>query len=278
MMFWCTPAGNCERHQLLGLVVRYNDLFEKSYAISACLDVENRDEPEPELLLEAPGETSIVIEHKTVAWPKRYHREHHNEHVIADDLHALLDESYQDDFYVLTLWAKSLAGQRTLYVKHWAQQIADTVSFDEPNSKSVGGIHGLIPIPWNFRPADEFDRNYDSPDTGIEVRIFEDSPPLLDPSGWLESEAEAVRGYKSELERLATNCEAKFAKYANCLRVLALQFYGYVWSLSEHGIADAINSAELPDCIDQVWLGQPDWIDEANCVTGWDLIRTKTPR
>ena len=113
-MFWCTPTNGCERRQLSGLVVRYNDLFEKSYAISACLDMENRDGPEPELLLESPGETPLVIEHKTVVWPKQYHRDHHNEHVIADNLHSLLGEAFQDDFYVLTLWAESLAGQRTL--------------------------------------------------------------------------------------------------------------------------------------------------------------------
>lgn len=274
MMFSCTPADRCERRHLSSLVVRLNGLWGKSYEVSACLDMDSRNEPEPELLLEAPAEPPIVIERKTITWPKEYLRDHNNEHAIANALFARLDNTYQDDFHVLTLWSDSLVGQRVTDVRDWAEQIANAVLRDEANSRTTRGIHGQTPIPWGFRRADEIDRDYDTPDTGIQIRTFQDTgPSFVDPSGWTTMMTEATQGYKAELERLAANCEAKFAKYGDHIRLLAIEFHGDLWSLSEDAIIEVVNSAELPNCVDQVWLGQQDWLDDSTHRVYWDMVR-----
>ncbi|MYC37262.1 MAG: hypothetical protein F4X66_10185 [Chloroflexi bacterium] len=274
MMFSCTPASGCERRHLNSLVVRLNGLWGKSYEVSACLDMDNRNEPEPELLLEAPGEPPIVIERKSVSWPKEFLRDHNNEHAIADDLLERLSATYQDDFYLLTLWSGNLVGQRMVHMREWAEQIANVILRDQENSRTTRGIRGETPIPWRFRRANEFDRDYDTPDTGIQVRTWQDDgPSFLDPSGWATMVTEATQGYKAELERLAASCEAKFAKYGNHIKLLAIEFHGDVWSLSEDALIEVVNSAELPNCVDQVWLGQPDWLDDYTRIVYWDMVR-----
>ena len=66
-MFWCfPPGGKCEWRHLSRFVDDYNSTYEKAYTRSACLDVERRNTKEPELLLESPKDTPIVLEHKTV--------------------------------------------------------------------------------------------------------------------------------------------------------------------------------------------------------------------
>ena len=274
MMFSCTPASGCERRHLNSLVVRLNGLWRKSYEVSACLDMDSRNEPEPELLLEAPGEPPIVIERKSVAWPREFLRDHNNEHAIADDLLARLSGTYQDDFYVLTLRSASFVGQRMVHMREWAEQIANAILRDEDNSRTTRGIRGENPVPWRFRRANEFDRDYDTPDTGIEVRTWQDDgPSFLDPSGWTTMITEATQGYKAELERLAASCGAKFAKYGNHIRLLAIEFHGDLWSLSEDALIEVVNSAELPNCVDQVWLGQQDWLDDYTHTVYWDMVR-----
>ena len=84
---------------------------------------------------------------------------------------------------------------------------------------------------------------------------------------------EATQGYKAELERLAANCEPKFAKYGDHIRILAIEFHGDIWSLSEDAIIEVIKSAELPNCIDQVWLGQQDWLDDSTHTVSWEMVQ-----
>ena len=62
MVFWCFPTTTqCEWSDLRGFVDQYNASYGTSYTRKACLDVEIRDRKAPELLLESPGETPIVM-------------------------------------------------------------------------------------------------------------------------------------------------------------------------------------------------------------------------
>ena len=71
MIFSCfPPQEKCEWFHLREFVDRYSRSVGKAYTLTACLDVEGRSDKEPELLLNAPEETPIVIERKSVVWPR----------------------------------------------------------------------------------------------------------------------------------------------------------------------------------------------------------------
>ena len=86
MIFSCfPPQEKCEWFHLREFVDRYDTSREKAYTLTACLDVEGRSDKEPELLLNAPEETPIVIERKSVVWPREeYFSDHRNEHDLHD--------------------------------------------------------------------------------------------------------------------------------------------------------------------------------------------------
>ena len=115
MIFSCFPPdGKCEWNHLSGFVARYNDMFGTTYRRSACLDVETRDEKEPELLLEAPGESPIVIERKSVVWPHEYFSDHRNEHDLRRffvDKVRSAGNPFSHSAYQLIVDAESLKGK-----------------------------------------------------------------------------------------------------------------------------------------------------------------------
>lgn len=296
MIFGCfPPQEKCEWSHLKSFVDQYNTKFGKVYTRSACLDVEERNKKAPELLLEAPGETSIVLEHKSVVWPTKHLSDHHNEHHLGDRLHILLSDLFQDSVYQLAVDAESLKGKTKKEVERFAEQIADIVLSDVINAKSQRGIGKRKPIPWSFRhfPPDERDETF--PKTGIRVEVwerFETSPGIgrkileqfetlpgvglkvLEPSETFQGVERAKSGYTEEFERLAKDAAEKFAEYANSMKLLLVQFYGdSPVALSDEDIIAIIQSAQLPELIDQVWLGQPEWVSEYDYEIAWERVR-----
>ena len=66
-MFCCLPPNSkCEWSNLEKFVKQYNDNFGKQYKRSKCLDVSERNTPQPEVLLENVDGSSMVIERKVV--------------------------------------------------------------------------------------------------------------------------------------------------------------------------------------------------------------------
>ena len=278
MIFSCfPPEGKCEWSHLRDFVERYNSTRGKSYTLAACLDVEERSEKEPELLLKASGETPMVIERKSVVWPRdEYFSDHSNEH----DLHDLfvrrirsLGNPFTDSAYQLTVNARSLKGKKKRDVERFAEQISDIVLSDQITAKSPRGIANREPIPWRFRPLSLRERDETVPETGIGLVVWEEAEPS-EPSEIRQRIEIAKAGYATEFERSAQAAAEKFVKYACCQKLFLVQFCGYGsdW-LQDEDIVEIIKSARLPDMIDQVWLARREWVSEYDHEIAWEHIR-----
>ena len=254
----------------------YNSVYGKVYTRSKCLDVERRNTKEPELLLEAPGETSIVLEHKSVVWPTRHLADHHNEHHLFGVFKHRLDllgNPFKDSAYQLRISANALKGKRKGEVSRFAEQIAQVVLSDQPKAKSQCGIGVQKPISWRFRPLLPHERDETVPETDVvlEVRGTAESDELSEIFQGIER---AKYGYTEEFERLAENATEKFARYADCMKLLLVQFHGdSSVMLPDEDIIGIIQSAQLPEMIDQVWLAHPDWVSEYDYEIEWDHVR-----
>ena len=278
MIFTCfPPQEKCEWFHLREFVDRYNSSRGKAYTLTACLDVEGRTNKEPELLLSAPDETPIVIERKSVVWPREeYFADHRNEHDLHDlfvDRIRSLGDPFTDSVYQLTVNAGSLKGKRKRDIDRLAEQIADIVLSDQVAAKSPRGIGSREPIPWRFRPLSRGEINESVPETGIGLVVWEDPEPS-EPSEISQRIEAAKSGYASEFVRSAQAAAEKFVKYSHCQKLLLVQFCGdgSDW-LQDEDIVEIIKSALLPKTIDQVWLACPEWISEYDHEVIWEHVR-----
>ena len=114
--------------------------------------------------------------------------------------------------------------------------------------------------------------DYD-PDTGIRLNLrvglgyFQQFESL--------QEVEIVRsGYADAFDRMAKAAAEKFVKYSDCERLFLVQFFGDDSSyLPDDEIVEIIETAQLPEMIDQVWLAGQEWISESDYEIVWKRIR-----
>lgn len=106
----------CECYHLRGFVGCCNSSRGAAYSQERCLDVEGRNDKEPELLLDAPNEIPIVVERKSVVWPRdEYFSDHRTEHDLYDLFLEIVrsnGNAFTDSAYQLTVNAKSLKGKK----------------------------------------------------------------------------------------------------------------------------------------------------------------------
>src|SRR6185295_1465472 len=84
----CLPeSGGCERAQTDPFVDHLNDIEKSDYQHVACLDVIDRNSPQPEALYidESTGER-LVIERKNIVWPSDYAQRHKQDHLLGERL------------------------------------------------------------------------------------------------------------------------------------------------------------------------------------------------
>lgn len=277
MIFSCfPPQEKCEWYHLREFVDSYNSSFGKAYIRTACLDVEERNEKEPELLLKAPGETRIVIERKSIVWPEEYLSDHSNEHELYRQFLKrirLHGNPFKDSANQLTVSAMSLKGKNKKEVKRFAEQIADIVLSDHVTAKSSRGIGSREPIIWRFRPLSRGERDESVPKSGISIVVYEELE-APEPSEIRQRVEAAKAGYASEFLRLAQRAAEKFVKYSHCQKLFLVQFCGddSGW-VQDEDIVEIVKSAPLPKMIDQVWVACPEWISEYEHKVTWEHIR-----
>lgn len=111
MTFQCFRDGKCEwRKGLCDFTEQFNGKFNKKYRLSKCLDIpgnNNENKPQPEVLLEANNEPSIVIECKKIVCPGNYFENHRKWHTFYDDFSRCFQKRLKgvlpDARYVLTI-------------------------------------------------------------------------------------------------------------------------------------------------------------------------------
>ena len=270
MMFHCSPPqGKCEWSRLRNFATHFNTLYGTGYTLSRCLDVNNRSEKEPEVLLEAPGCVPVVIECKSVSWPPDHLSDHSKEHYLGELLFAQLGGRFQDALYKITFDPAYLKGRKKKEIETIVEQTSGTVLTNMPMAKSQSGIGSSLPVPWHLRPISHWERDETYPEVGLGI-FFEsegfraDTPDKILPK----------KGYAQEFDRAAKNAAEKFVKYADCTKLLLVQFYGdgSVW-LGDKEIVEIIQSAKLPTLIDQVWVAREDWVSEYDYEIAWKRVR-----
>ena len=265
MMFHCSPPqGKCEWVHLKDFVAHFNALYGTEYNRSRCLDVENSSEKEPEVLVDDPGRAPMVIERKSVAWPPGHFSYHSKEHYLSDCILDSLGYLFRDSVYQLVTNERSLRGKTQRKVKKIAERIESIVLSNLTSVKSPCGIGSREPIPWRLRRLAPHEMDESTPATGLGVTVRGEWFRGGTPSEMLLSFKDAKDGYVEEFERAANNAAEKFVKYADCTKLLLVQFYGdgSVW-LGYEEIVEIIQSAKLPTLIDQVWVARQDWVSPA---------------
>lgn len=273
MIFWCyPPSGKCEWAHLRDFVAQFNCLRGKSYRLSKCLDVEIRDEKQPEVLIEAPGEIPIVLERKSVVWPPQYFSDHSNEHNVFQRILELIGSSFQDTVYQLTIGAASLRHKKKRDVIKLAEQIARSILANQATARTHIGLSSRKPVPWSFRPLSLQERDESIPEKGVGLIVVSESDPG-EPSEIIQRRETAKLGFAREFKNAADAAVNKFQKYRQCLKLLLVQFHGNGSFILDEDVMQIIKTAELPALIDQVWVAQSDWVSQDNYEVIWERVR-----
>lgn len=271
MIYHCLQSSSkCEWSDLRGFVDSYNEANGTAYKREICLDVENSSGKEPEVLLEATGEAPIVIERKSVVWPQNFGSDHNNEHHLRALIFSRLNSAespFTDSVYKLVVNENSLKERKQSQVGQFAEDIVRAIKSDLPVAKSRRGIKCKEPIPWCFRPLLPSERDENTPKSGVSV-IVKGDWYFGDESGRISEEnKEAKAGYSEALDKVVNQAAEKFAGYEHCLRLLLVQFFGSSsnWFMDDD-VIELIQSAKLPEPIDQVWVAQED------CEIAWSVF------
>lgn len=123
----CLPeSGGCERQRTDPFVSHLNWLEGTNYVHKACLDVIDRNTPQPEALyVDEDSGASLVIERKNLVWPPEYAVGHKNDHFLVDLVTEGLRDLISDDPHELQL-ELAISGSRA-ELQEYASFIAETV-------------------------------------------------------------------------------------------------------------------------------------------------------
>ncbi len=134
MLFECAEdARGCEWHNLKGLVREYEKLYGSRYQHVDCVDVSDRMNKSPEVLLKAPGDRNMVIEHKIVpssVGPGSYLHNHSKEHAFFKSFSRCVREAgwrTGDGCYVLRFHENSVWPLNSRQIAEVARQATSTV-------------------------------------------------------------------------------------------------------------------------------------------------------
>ena len=276
MIFTCfPPQGKCEWANLIGFVREYNRMYNKAYVRAACLDVEEHNSKEPEVLLEAPGGISIVIERKAVVWPRHYFSDHANMHDFLKLFNAVMDDRFRDSLYQLMVTPDSLNGKTKRQIKDDAEQLAAIVMANQTSARSSVGIGQDKPTWWRFRPLSIYERADFAPNAaGVGINVMESVWSIWSSDDSQEDYEVVEAGYSGEFERAASAAVEKFTNYGDHLKLLLVQFDGEGGSvLEDEDEISIIQSAGLPERIDQVWLARHEWVNASDFEVAWERAR-----
>ena len=274
MVFCCfPPRSKCEWAHLRGFVAQYNRKNDKTYTRTACLDVGERQTKQPELLLEADGETPIVIEHKSIVWPPAHFSDHDNEHLLAQLVASSVGDLFRDSVYEFEFFEKSLKSKKKRQVEEFAEQIACILRSNETRARTQIGLSKSEPIPWKFHALSPMERDEAGWKTGIFTTVSSGT--------WSDGQSEILNGndeetkagYSEQLEIAAANASEKFDEYSHCLKFLLIQFHGdSSFTLDDEDMLEIVRSANLPEMIDQVWVAQQDWVSADDYELSWQHV------
>ena len=251
--------------------MHYNNEFNAKYTLAECLDVFDSTRPQPEIKLKEQGKRDIVIEHKIITWPLNYLQKHQAEHDFMDFFTKTVKEQFQDDLYLLEINTRNIQIN-----KKKNKKIADIVLRNKKKIKTFGLCNSLQPFKWSFHRVADFERDESTPNRGVGVNIHLNTFSFLNNGDWNKHELEEVKmknGIKKILISHLNKTVTKFDNYFDCIRIFITELYGENDLLDHNIIEDILPSIEVPPCIDQIWVGYPEWMSESEQETFYKLIK-----
>jgi len=265
----CLPEpGGCERSRTDAFVAYLNQLEGSRFTLRASLDRLHRNSPQPEALYSDSGNgAELVIECKSVVWPRDYAARHRNDHIIADALTKELRKLA--DALPLSIDLELAPRMSRDELLAFAREVSDAVRSGINSvlaGRAIGSRKGGRPWTCFLDPEDR-DPDFDDPATGLIVRWTQ--PGIVSP--------ENLPGKLAcEIQRLFHATVAKFCSYPKARGILLLDPYGSIRYTGDWWWARALKTVPVPAEIAEVWLARFDWVTDFE--EGWMFERLHSRR
>ena len=265
----CLPEpGGCERSRTDAFVAYLNQLEGSRFTLRASLDRLHRNSPRPEALYSDSGNgAELVIECKSVVWPRDYAARHRNDHIIADALTKELRKLA--DALPLSIDLELAPRMSRDELLAFAREVSDAVRSGINSvlaGRAIGSRKGGRPWTCFLDPEDR-DPDFDDPATGLIVRWTQ--PGIVSP--------ENLPGKLAcEIQRLFHATVAKFCSYPKARGILLLDPYGSIRYTGDWWWARALKTVPVPAEIAEVWLARFDWVTDFE--EGWMFERLHSRR
>jgi hypothetical protein len=257
----CLPeSGGCERQRTDPFVHHLNELEGKHFAHEICLDRVYRNSPQPEALyIDTATAEQLVIERKTLVWPRDYPARHKNDHLVADLLLKGLKELTSNAPYTIELEV-GLVGQRddlTAFAHH-----ITTVIRESFHAVERGQLIDVAQVGrrWKFFREKPAWRDGDNvPETRLVVRWY--------PEETLDLASAPPEELLADIARLFASCIQKFQAYLHARRILLIDQHGDLQYLGDFWWERVFKALPPPSGIPEIWMGTHDWITD--CEQDW---------
>lgn len=269
--FGCLPPSNeNEWLNLRRFVDIYNSNYGKHYLLESFPENENRNNPEPEILLR-DGDSKMVIERKVFPFPSSRIREHQLWHEFSNKIFERLSDVFSDNLYVLEIKDTDMPTSKKKMLKLVDRITSDALKHEKElkTSEEVFLDGTDDPNPWRFLRVSNMDREDAPIDYGVGVRLM-NSLKFYD----TQQVNDSVLLVQSELSKIIQRSVPKFENYSDCVRVLILEPHTNVLSFLSDVFTPAIQSLEMPNNIDQIWLAVQIELNDWESVLDYRLIKS----
>jgi hypothetical protein len=239
----------CEWKILGSFVEIFNKNIGRNYKLDKCLDLANRNEKQPEVLLKCSGFIDVTIERKSVVYPVDYVRTENNFHRFGEELTKMVGASPRISGGVLHIKKESLA--KNIDAKQAAKEIHKAIE--------AGCRKGRYPFVWYLNPYEEI---------GIQQGI------VIEANCSEEIDLINIReGFKESSKQALNNAGLKFKNYASTYRIVLLQFIGEgSYSLDSQDLEDDTKTNIVKGIYDEVWVAFPELVSELNYRIGYKRL------
>lgn len=250
----CFPqSGGCEHRRILPFIAHVNELEESDYQLESCLDIEQRNSPQPEAIYRDSTGRGMVVERKSVVWPLNYAELHNADHYLANVLAETLRPIVGDAPAMVEV-RSGISVDRPSLVQFGEALAAEVQRHIEELKKGLELTFG----PCRFRFQSDSERDEWEPSKGLGITFLPrhyndlDDPSVL-PARLIEY-----------LRKMTLSAKRKFADYGDCRQVLLIECFGEIqwkldhwWSIVLRSMATELGGIE-------VWLGLEDSFEDGS--------------
>lgn len=255
------PKSKCEWRKLQLLVENYNEKYRTNFALEECLDVKERNSPQPEVRLSDENiKKHMVIEHKSINWPPDRCKKHNVFHETCDQVCQGIGNEYNDDFFILDFGGEVDFDRKTQ--KALVKEITDSLLNQKKGIYAGKRIGSRKIFPWVFYKDDR--------DHKLGIVFNEHLFDLIE-----VEERELIPNYKNETQKALQRCISKLESYPNDLKLVALSYYSNCIYSNLELITKVINSIEIPQIVDQIWIEDQEWISEDESIANFVCVYCK---